>query len=76
MFIIKVWWIMSSCVYEVVKVIVFCYNVIFVYEFNGVIDQVEVEKQYEDFCCVYQVFSFDEVVLVQWIESVGLILVG
>uniref|UniRef100_A0A8D1EVP2 Phospholipid-transporting ATPase n=1 Tax=Sus scrofa TaxID=9823 RepID=A0A8D1EVP2_PIG len=67
---------MSSRVHEAVKAIALCHNVTPVYESNGVTDQAEAEKQYEDSCRVYQASSPDEVALVQWTESVGLTLVG
>uniref|UniRef100_A0A673UBM4 Phospholipid-transporting ATPase n=1 Tax=Suricata suricatta TaxID=37032 RepID=A0A673UBM4_SURSU len=67
---------MSSRVHEAVKAIALCHNVTPVYESNGVTDQAEAEKHYEDSCRVYQASSPDEVALVQWTESVGLTLVG
>uniref|UniRef100_A0A6I8NM74 Phospholipid-transporting ATPase n=1 Tax=Ornithorhynchus anatinus TaxID=9258 RepID=A0A6I8NM74_ORNAN len=67
---------MSSRVHEAVKAIALCHNVTPVYESNGVTDQAEAEKHYEDTCRVYQASSPDEVALVQWTESVGLTLVG
>ncbi|KAH0511069.1 putative phospholipid-transporting ATPase IIA [Microtus ochrogaster] len=67
---------MSSRVHEAVKAIALCHNVTPVYESNGVTDQAEAEKQFEDSCRVYQASSPDEVALVQWTESVGLTLVG
>ncbi|XP_007936616.1 probable phospholipid-transporting ATPase IIA [Orycteropus afer afer] len=67
---------MSSRAHEAVKAIALCHNVTPVYESNGVTDQAEAEKQYEDSCRVYQASSPDEVALVQWTESVGLTLVG
>uniref|UniRef100_A0A8C9CZS9 Phospholipid-transporting ATPase n=1 Tax=Panthera leo TaxID=9689 RepID=A0A8C9CZS9_PANLE len=67
---------MSSRVHEAVKAIALCHNVTPVYESNGVTDQAEAEKRYEDSCRVYQASSPDEVALVQWTESVGLTLVG
>eukprot|EP00073_Rattus_norvegicus_P035695 XP_008760832.1 PREDICTED: probable phospholipid-transporting ATPase IIA isoform X1 [Rattus norvegicus] len=67
---------MSSRVHEAVKAIALCHNVTPVYECNGVTDQAEAEKQFEDSCRVYQASSPDEVALVQWTESVGLTLVG
>ncbi|XP_055249682.1 probable phospholipid-transporting ATPase IIA isoform X2 [Moschus berezovskii] len=67
---------MSSRVHEAVKAIALCHNVTPVYESNGVTDQAEAEKQYEDSCRVYQASSPDEVALVQWTDSVGLALVG
>ncbi|XP_074066363.1 putative phospholipid-transporting ATPase IIA isoform X2 [Macrotis lagotis] len=67
---------MSSRVHEAVKAIALCHNVTPVYESNGVTDQAEAEKHYEDACRVYQASSPDEVALVQWTESVGLTLVG
>ncbi|XP_006881706.1 PREDICTED: probable phospholipid-transporting ATPase IIA [Elephantulus edwardii] len=67
---------MSSRVHEAVKAIALCHNVTPVYESNGVTDQAEAEKQYEDSCRAYQASSPDEVALVQWTESVGLTLVG
>ncbi|OXB79242.1 UNVERIFIED_CONTAM: hypothetical protein H355_013163 [Colinus virginianus] len=67
---------MSSRVHEAVKAIALCHNVTPVYESNGVTDQAEAERHYEDSCRVYQASSPDEVALVQWTESVGLTLVG
>ncbi|KAL7985576.1 hypothetical protein Chor_004146 [Crotalus horridus] len=67
---------LSSRVHEAVKAIALCHNVTPVYESNGVTDQAEAEKHYEDSCRVYQAASPDEVALVQWTESVGLTLVG
>ncbi|CAJ0935283.1 unnamed protein product, partial [Ranitomeya imitator] len=67
---------MSSRVYEAVKGIALCHNVTPSYESNGVTDQAEAERQFEDSCRVYQASSPDEVALVQWTESVGLTLVG
>ncbi|XP_018422462.1 PREDICTED: probable phospholipid-transporting ATPase IIA [Nanorana parkeri] len=67
---------MSSRVYEAVKAIALCHNVTPSYESNGVTDQAEAERQFEDSCRVYQASSPDEVALVQWTESVGLTLVG
>uniref|UniRef100_A0A6I8QN78 Phospholipid-transporting ATPase n=1 Tax=Xenopus tropicalis TaxID=8364 RepID=A0A6I8QN78_XENTR len=67
---------MSSRVYEAVKAIALCHNVTPSYESNGVTDQAEAERQFEDSCRVYQASSPDEVALVQWTESVGLSLVG
>lgn len=52
---------MSSRVHEAVKAIALCHNVTPVYESNGVTDQAEAEKQYEDSCRVYQASSPDEV---------------
>uniref|UniRef100_A0A8C3VH25 Phospholipid-transporting ATPase n=1 Tax=Catharus ustulatus TaxID=91951 RepID=A0A8C3VH25_CATUS len=66
----------SSRVHEAVKAIALCHNVTPVYESNGVTDQAEAERHYEDSCRVYQASSPDEVALVQWTESVGLTLVG
>lgn len=54
---------MSSRVHEAVKAIALCHNVTPVYESNGVTDQAEAEKQYEDSCRVYQASSPDEVIL-------------
>lgn len=54
---------MSSRVHEAVKAIALCHNVTPVYESNGVTDQAEAEKQYEDSCRVYQASSPDEVSL-------------
>ncbi|XP_030742911.2 probable phospholipid-transporting ATPase IIA [Echinops telfairi] len=51
---------MSSRVHEAVKAIALCHNVTPVYESNGVTDQAEAEKQYEDSCRVYQASSPDE----------------
>ncbi|KAJ6665700.1 hypothetical protein lerEdw1_002070 [Lerista edwardsae] len=67
---------LSSRVHEAVKAIALCHNVTPVYESNGVTDQAEAERHYEDSCRVYQAASPDEVALVQWTESVGLTLVG
>ncbi|NXC84162.1 ATP9A ATPase, partial [Cercotrichas coryphoeus] len=67
---------MSSRVHEAVRAIALCHNVTPVYESNGVTDQAEAERHYEDSCRVYQASSPDEVALVQWTESVGLTLVG
>ncbi|KAG8447039.1 hypothetical protein GDO86_014476 [Hymenochirus boettgeri] len=67
---------MSSRVFEAVKAIALCHNVTPSYESNGVTDQAEAERQFEDSCRVYQASSPDEVALVQWTESVGLSLVG
>uniref|UniRef100_A0A8D0LCI7 Phospholipid-transporting ATPase n=1 Tax=Sphenodon punctatus TaxID=8508 RepID=A0A8D0LCI7_SPHPU len=67
---------MSSRVHEAVKAIALCHNVTPVYESNGVTDQAEAERHFEDSCRVYQASSPDEVALVQWTESVGLTLVG
>lgn len=52
---------MSSRVHEAVKAIALCHNVTPVYESNGVTDQAEAEKQFEDSCRVYQASSPDEV---------------
>lgn len=52
---------MSSRVHEAVKAIALCHNVTPVYESNGVTDQAEAEKHYEDSCRVYQASSPDEV---------------
>lgn len=54
---------MSSRVHEAVKAIALCHNVTPVYECNGVTDQAEAEKQFEDSCRVYQASSPDEVTL-------------
>lgn len=54
---------MSSRVHEAVKAIALCHNVTPVYESNGVTDQAEAEKQFEDSCRVYQASSPDEVTL-------------
>ncbi|XP_073931086.1 probable phospholipid-transporting ATPase IIA isoform X3 [Castor canadensis] len=51
---------MSSRVHEAVKAIALCHNVTPVYESDGVTDQAEAEKQYEDSCRVYQASSPDE----------------
>ncbi|XP_075427668.1 putative phospholipid-transporting ATPase IIA [Ascaphus truei] len=67
---------MSSRVFEAVKAIALCHNVTPSYESNGVTDQAEAERQFEDSCRVYQASSPDEVALVEWTESVGLTLVG
>lgn len=53
---------MSSRVHEAVKAIALCHNVTPVYESNGVTDQAEAEKQFEDSCRVYQASSPDEVI--------------
>lgn len=52
---------MSSRVHEAVKAIALCHNVTPVYESNGVTDQAEAERHYEDSCRVYQASSPDEV---------------
>lgn len=66
---------MSSRVHEAVKAIALCHNVTPVYESNGVTDQAEAEKQYEDSCRVYQASSPDEVnpgqVWPPWIQLSG-----
>lgn len=49
--------------HEAVKAIALCHNVTPVYESNGVTDQAEAEKQFEDSCRVYQASSPDEVTL-------------
>ena len=54
---------MSSRVHEAVKAIALCHNVTPVYESNGVTDQAEAERHYEDSCRVYQASSPDEVSL-------------
>ncbi|XP_074965086.1 putative phospholipid-transporting ATPase IIA isoform X2 [Phalacrocorax aristotelis] len=51
---------MSSRVHEAVKAIALCHNVTPVYESNGVTDQAEAERHYEDSCRVYQASSPDE----------------
>uniref|UniRef100_A0A3P8VKI9 Phospholipid-transporting ATPase n=1 Tax=Cynoglossus semilaevis TaxID=244447 RepID=A0A3P8VKI9_CYNSE len=68
----------SSRIHEAVKAIALCHNVTPVYEppANAETETAEADQDFSDDNRTYQASSPDEVALVRWTESVGLILVN